>query len=1020
MIRPGRMIRVLTLAAAFSSVYAFDLAAQQKPPAPPPPKPSGLSAAQLFQKGEELYQDGKWAEALERFTQFEKEYPFSTTIAQAVYYQGWCWLSMGRYEEAAAAFERITKNFSNSPVFPDAMIKLAECRGELKDYAKALELYRFFQQTYPRHQMTAQAMLGEAWMTYKQSVAVKDSNPEEFAKALQTALALAQQVRARFGQDSSANLDALFLMAQIVSEEKRYDQAKEIYKEIAKRRNTPRATAALYLAGETMFTAKKYEDAINYFERVQPKAVILANIQAEIEIIRSAISRQPESRMFFLSQIEALKRMATQVQSQPEFRALALFRIATCYQFLNKPEEASIVYRRFLTLFPDDRLGEQAHFGLIVTLAARGQNKQSIEEKEAFKKKYPGSKLLDEAEFVEAQNAFATGDFETALSAYQRVLTASKDDKVIQSAEFYIGLCYINLDKLPEALNVFRTFAEKHPQSESTPDALFRIGRIHFELSQRAEKAGNAEERLKQLAAAAEAFEKLRKDYKDHKLAPDVTFQLGYLYVYQAGGAAPMIEKAIATFREFVTNSPDYKNAEGRVLAPEAFYQIGQCHFALSQPTKAIEAYNQIIADYPTAELAPFAAFEIASMYAAQDDIPKTIAALRSYVEKYPDHSNVGKALHAIAGELEKQAAAMEQRDPAGAKKILDQAIAEYQGLIRRAVAADEKNTDLRHAAIDAQIRIAKLLSQRGENDAAVADCEEFLSKFEKDTLAVRAIIGQIVEIYSRGRRFKDAHEKLESISTRYQQNAAVRVATATAQIDLGLAEGNFAAANIGAAKLLADPERDRLPASSYLSMGGVFIRTGRSQQAIDVFQKILTQYKDDTQAIPLATLGLGQAHFDLGKYDIAEGHLTKYLEMAAADPRPPGLADARLTLAKIYLKTNRTKNAVDLLNALLTGRGSTVVEAAFLLGNYFYELSDPVKLKDNHKLALAYYTRVMLVNQEAMGELAQFRAAQCHETLGNREAACSVYRAYLKRFATGKYAEEAKARSAIVCAPPK
>ena len=51
--------------------------------------------------------------------------------------------------------------------------------------------------------------------------------------------------------------------------------------------------------------------------------------------------------------------------------------------------------------------------------------------------------------------------------------------------------------------------------------------------------------------------------------------------------------------------------------------------------------------------------------------------------------------------------------------------------------------------------------------------------------------------------------------------------------------------------------------------------------------------------------------------------------------------------------------------------------------------------------------------------EEAAFRAAQCHEALGNVEQARSAYQAYLRRFPDGNFKMEARTLLAKLPAPP-
>ena len=99
-----------------------------------------------------------------------------------------------------------------------------------------------------------------------------------------------------------------------------------------------------------------------------------------------------------------------------------------------------------------------------------------------------------------------------------------------------------------------------------------------------------------------------------------------------------------------------------------------------------------------------------------------------------------------------------------------------------------------------------------------------------------------------------------------------------------------------------------------------------------------------------------------------------------------------------------------------MAGRGDITFEAAFRLGNIFFNLvSDPGKVKENKKLALAYYARLLFATGP-MAEEAAYRSAECHAALGAPEHACPAFQSYLKRFPAGKFVNDAKANIAKLC----
>ncbi len=965
------------IARFFSSLLAVTLTtgalAQQ-----PAPAPAAESATQgALNDARELFQAGKWLSALDLFQKFQQQYKFSGGVPVAIFYEASCLVNLKRYPEAINTFDRLFKTYPNAGILPEATLKQAEAYRELGNLAKALEQYRAFLQRYPKHELTGAAMMGQAWTLYKQ-------------KNYPAATQFLQQIRSTFAGDPSIALDAGFLLGQVFTDAKQFDAARELYKQIAGSRD-PRATEGLFLAAQAMFDEKRFPEAIAYFKRVQSKPGLIAGISEQIDGLRAEIAarlRAGQNAGTLQAKIEELRQLATDIQGRPDFRAVALFRTANCYQALGKPEEAAIVYRQFLRLYANDALAEKAHYGLIQSLTEARRLAQADVESKAFERLYPKSALSTDALFMSAETLFGTGQYNESIERYRKFLTTGKDARLIETAEFRIASALYGLKQYAAARDAFSTFTRKYPQSKLAPDALFGLGRTYFELSRATEDPKIAQPDLQD---AANTFEQIRRTFPQAENLPDVTFQLGYLYSYLNA-----YDKSVVAFQEFVTKWPAYKNREGKLLAPEASYQLARSLAATGKVDDAVAAYRQLAERWPDNELAPFGAYEIAGVYADAKRPADMIAAYRAYAEKYPRHARVGDALYAIAQQLE-------------AEKKPDDAIAAYRQLVERAASfGAELPDDVRNAAVAGQLRVAGILEQRGSLDNAVADCETFTKKFAADPVAVRSMTSQIGQMYRRAKRAADGFAKLDQIVSQNLQSPVIRVAATSSTIELALSEKDYPRAYAGALKLLADPERDRLPALSYVAIGNAMLRTDRFNEARDAFEKTIAAPAADARIAPLAQLGLGQAQLALNQLDKAEA---AFQQMLQADPQSPVRPEAELGLAKVLEAKGRVDEAVPIYNKVLeASRGEAGFESAYRLGNIALG-------RTNYKVALAYYARLLFAGGP-MAEEGAFRSAQCHAGLGNPEGARSAYQAYLRRYPSGRFAKEAQEKLAALPAP--
>jgi TolA-binding protein len=939
------------------------------------------ASLRAYQNAKKLYDNGKTAEALAAFQTFEAQYEFSAAVPQAIYLEAWCWAGMQKYREAINAFDRLRKGYPSASLIPEAILKQAECYRELNNYAMALGLYHEFEAKYPNHEMLPRAMLGEAWTLFRQGDSV-------------AAKGILQKVRTQFAGDPATVLDTQFLTAQIMTAEKQYDAALHIFEQIPVDTNDVRASDSFFLAGEAMFDAGRWIDAIACYKRVQSKASLVGHIRQQIHALQAEPSNDLQRSVPATNErrLSDLRLLLAKCEAGPDLGASAMFRTANCYHSLGRPDEACAAYNEFLRLYPNDKLAEQARFGLIRELVDRRRFIEAEGAASEFQARYPKSSLLSDVTLLEAEALFSSDKFAEALDSFQKLAASNPRLPILETADFQMGACYYSLHDFDHARDRFLAFLRQYPNSKLMPDTLFRLGRCNFELSQKATDSAAART---DLAAAAANYEQLRAMYPSSALVPEVTFQLGYLNaslaLHDTDSAGKLtttahFEKAVGFFQEFVNRWPE------NPLAVEARYQLAHSQYALQHFDEAIDSFRQVVEKFPNSTFAPLAAYEIAGCLGAENKRGEMVAQLRNFVARYPTDPRVGAALYSIGLQWERDART-------------DEALSVYRDVLAQATAAGE-------AAIASEIRVAGILKARGDTAGAIADCETFLRRFHGDPAAVNAMITQIAEIYRAGRNFNDAYARLDHLAAEYPKNDRVRVATLTSTIELALAAGDSSHAHAAALRLLGDPEKDRLPATSYIAIGDALLQHGQFGHAREQYEKSLALYPNDTLATLRARLGLGETALAMNRLDDAEnifGQLALNIPLGSLHDRAEfGLAKAGLARGGGNSRDPHTVKAIELLNAVMIGAtGEDSGEAAYLLGNCYFSFSNDEP--QNKKTALAYYLRASLLISGPHGEEAAFRSGQCHKALGNPRVARQAFEAYLHRFPNGLFAADAQ-----------
>ncbi len=375
------------------------------------------------------------------------------------------------------------------------------------------------------------------------------------------------------------------------------------------------------------------------------------------------------------------------------------------------------------------------------------------------------------------------------------------------------------------------------------------------------------------------------------------------------------------------------------------------------------------------------------------------VEALRAFVKKYPSHPKVGDALSAIAVELETE-------------KRFDEAIPAYREIINRALATETLTDEARNGAIYAMLRISGILEQRNDPKLVVADLEQFIQKFANDPVAARALVNQVQSVYKKNKLAADGMAKLEQLAQQYAANAAIRHAAVVGMIDLA----DDARANALVVRLLADPDKDKLPPPALVSIGEISLKTEKFAQAKENYEKALASAGDDAKVQTVANTGLGQALYGLKEYDAAQEAYLKALSDKQNAPLIKGIAD--IGLGEVYEAKGKINEALPLFQQHATDKGPMGFKAAFKAGNILFNTVSPdaMQTKTNKIAALSYYARLLFAPPSPMSEEAAYRSGECHEALGNPAQACAMFQSYLKRFPTGKFVDDAKAKIRKVC----
>src|SRR6202790_3153632 len=90
----------------------------------------------------------------------------------------------------------------------------------------------------------------------------------------------------------------------------------------------------------------------------------------------------------------------------------------------------------------------------------------------------------DKAAYQNAFNLLKDGQYDRAITAFQKFLIVYSDSSLADNAQYWLGEAYYVNKSFPEAQAAFQRVVDKYPQSRKRPDALLKIGYCQYELRQ--------------------------------------------------------------------------------------------------------------------------------------------------------------------------------------------------------------------------------------------------------------------------------------------------------------------------------------------------------------------------------------------------------------------------------------------------------------------------------------------------------------------------------------------------------
>ncbi len=463
-----------------------------------PPSRSPWRAWALLIDADASAASGKYVEAQATLERLTRDFPAHPIGASATKLLAWTYARQGRDSLAIASEERLVAQFGGSgdaSVVSGALLDIARYRFNQKRYRDAAAMYDMFLKRFPAHpaRLTARYQAG---LCYSRLNRAGDAVDQWEAVVRDSASSpIAEKAWARAGD--------LYFMAQ------RYTEAKRCYSGLLEHfAATDVAAIATLRLAQCEYNAGNDAAALAGFSKTQEQ-------YPGTPAAREA-KRGTELALYRLGQTaKGNEVLETLIQQYPSsaFAADAQFQIAKRHYQQKQYAEAAEGFRKVVSQFPGYSAADQAQFLLGDAFAQKGSLPEARLAYEQFLSFFPESDLRSTVEFRLGLMEFEAKEYSRAAVAFTRVLEESVSTEMGSASRYNLALCQKLLGQTEEARASLERYRTEHPRDSRTADVTYQLGDMD-------EAAGNTKE-------AAEKFEAALAAGPSRGLEVELEYRLG-------------------------------------------------------------------------------------------------------------------------------------------------------------------------------------------------------------------------------------------------------------------------------------------------------------------------------------------------------------------------------------------------------------------------------------------------------------------------------------------------------------
>ncbi len=519
-------------------------------------------------------------------------WPKGTKAPEAAFYQGEALYAAGKKEDAVKAYDKLVKNYPESPLRCDGLYALGVTQEELGKYPEAGTIYDLFLKECEKSPLVTEIEMRKA------ETVLQAKDFDTAAKAFGAVAAV---------KDFSAADHALMRQGYCLAQLNKYADAGDAYAKVKEvNPKSSRLADAAISAGRSYYLAEKLDDAFKWLEEVY-KAGDANAAEAAHWMCRILLKNKKPAEAATISAAAIEKAKDSPYLVNLKFdQADALFD-------QGKADEALAVYAKIATDDPKHELASQALYNAAFAALELKKYDDGVKHATAFLPLYPKDKFAPDVKYVLAESQLQLQKYADAEATFRDLATNHMQ--------------HADIDVWRARLVLSLYLQKKYDQVITNTTALIPTIKAHDAIAEAQFLQGAAQFYSDKFDDAAKSFQASLAANPKWRQADETLLLLSRVERKQ-----DKLAEAKKTVGKIISDFPESS------LLDQAHYRLGEYQFAGDEYEQCIASYDQILSKWPDSQFIPYAMYGKGWAQLKMKKFPEATASFSELLTKHKGH----------------------------------------------------------------------------------------------------------------------------------------------------------------------------------------------------------------------------------------------------------------------------------------------------------------------------------------------------------------------------------------------